>query len=315
MEKYSNWTEQKIGRHPYLPSALSKRSILGHVLVFPLALIRLPVFLVLTLLLAFLDAVLALVLPFAFLQRPVCRLVDGILGRFLLLICFGITSVGSTTVRLRRGVRGASKTLPNVPAGALILSNHVSALDLLILHTRFSPVFALPSGSGDADSTRYCAQSWSGALLSLRGDHVSSANSPAARPLAEIQRAAQQQGRPVVVLVEGATSNGQLVLGCSALDPQCLEGDAPAPAIVALVYGSAHSPTLGTRRFSAHLFWDLLGTFRHPVVVRQLHPDDFPQEMQGEQMLDALAGCARLRRGVQLPKDKLEFLAYWRKQH
>jgi Acyltransferase len=239
-----------------------------------------------------------------------------LLGRLLLVLCFGVPSVSSTMVRLRRGVRGASPTLPSTPDGALILCNHVSALDLFILHVRFSPVFALPSGSGsDPDDTRYCARTWLGALFSLRGDHVSSANSASAQPLAEIQRAAQKQGRPVVVFVEGATSNGSLVLGCSALDPQCLQGNAPAPAVVTLTYESPHSPTLGTRRFSAHLFWDLLATLRHPVTVRHLHPDDFPQEMQGEQMLDALAGCARLRRGKQLPNDKLTFLAYWRSHH
>ncbi|RLN72882.1 hypothetical protein BBJ28_00020681 [Nothophytophthora sp. Chile5] len=218
MEKYSRWADLTTGINPFVPQRRRFQSgwpvtclqVLGGSL---LALVRFPLVLVAGVALALVNVVVSVLSVVPFLGRLLKRLTDWLLCSLLLLLFGVFTSeeaantrrLGLTTAKNSGSKRGSTRVGP----GDVVVCNHTSFVEILYLARRFSPVFvfATEQGGDDGGLVHLC-----GLLEALYRSLALPVSDDRVKPSRKIADVVRRASGPVVVLPEGARSNGKAVL-------------------------------------------------------------------------------------------------------
>ncbi|KAJ1980687.1 Vacuolar protein sorting protein vps66 [Dimargaris verticillata] len=234
MEKFSQW-------RPFLPPAPVRsgrrvgqavlEGLLAYIIGPLIALVRLVALIPVIMMMGCVEMFCAL-LYFGAIQRLVHALLLRPLGR-LLFVLLGFYRLPHTTISLKRGRTShqLSDTTTHKPmqSGDLILANHVSYLDVLYLYCRYSPVFVQHdlTPRPDRDPKFYRVGFWHALIHCYTVGESRSAAHLSRMNLAQITKEARRtQSGPVVLFVEGTTSNGRALLSplgpfsiCQDFDP------------------------------------------------------------------------------------------------
>ncbi|KAJ3046311.1 hypothetical protein HDV00_000125 [Rhizophlyctis rosea] len=223
-------------------------------------------------------------------------------------------AVARSAVTLRKGVRKqpAPRAAGTVPSGDIIVSNHVSYVEILYLAYKYQPTFTHVT----ADGLVRPVSLWE-ALKSL-GDVGQLAATKDFVPVANLAKEARSKGwGPVVVFPEGTTSNGRgLLKFLPVFDTWTLEKSAPKIHLVGFRYDyDEFAPSVTVGNTLSHLFW-MLAQFGNHLEVKYL-PSDEVTLVSGEEsytsQLGALLGqVLRVRRTGLGAYDKVDFLEYYR---
>ncbi|KAJ1923455.1 Vacuolar protein sorting protein vps66 [Tieghemiomyces parasiticus] len=237
MEKYSNWRDAGTGIQPFLPPApikvdlrfgslvlaLIQSYILGPFLALVRSVLLLPVTL-LTLLLIGLKQLLVV----KFFQRAFHTTIVGPLVRLVLLL-LGFHFIHHEIVSLKKGRRDANTTasgkrtapVTSPQAGDLLLANHASYIDIFYLYAHYDPVFVQMDATvtdprrfrrisvGQALQT--CGECPMGFARGQKQGTKEDEGTLQTLPMLTRNARAHREG-PVVVFLEGTTSNGRALL-------------------------------------------------------------------------------------------------------
>ncbi|KAJ1973962.1 Vacuolar protein sorting protein vps66 [Dimargaris xerosporica] len=233
MEKYSQWRDPGTGIQPFLPPAPVRsgrrvgqavlESLLTYLLGPLIALVRLVALFPVIGLTGCVE-LLCILLYVGAIQRLVRALLLRPLGR-LLFILLGFYRLPHTITSLKRGraIRqplDTTSTHKPVVSGDLILANHVSYLDVLYLYYFYGPIFVRQDviSRPNGEPRFYRVEFWHALTRCYEAGELNSAAHLTRLNLAQITKEARRtRTGPVVLFVEGTTSNGRALL--SSLGP------------------------------------------------------------------------------------------------
>jgi len=324
MEKYRQFADGGTGVNPFVPLWSHHKSSLGikavkMVFLLPLAMLRLALFVVALVWLAFAEG-LCMFIPLGFIRYPVYRALTYF-GCCLALIALGLVPSGDSLADHRRlkilPPKSGGAQVFDAKRGTLVLVNQQGLTDVLYLSMKLSPTFVFPAGNG--------APVRHSLLSALRRASARRPPPQVLKPstLTDIAAAARSgwQG-PVVVFAEGACTNGSCVL---AWKPKTFEGmesfEKPVgTALASLQYSKtgAYTPhhTVGTA--FRHVFWMCFQPW-HAVRSVWLPAADAAAAVKGKPLQEQTAllrtVLTRMITGaveVEVTADKhLDFMAYW----
>ncbi|KAK1923936.1 hypothetical protein DB88DRAFT_488504 [Papiliotrema laurentii] len=335
MEKYSKWRDPATGIQPFLPPV--PPNSVSPIFVAILA----PFGLAHGILRAVLLAVLALLhvlLDFAaYIFYPIPPLYRAVQGVFTYLTCrlalcvLGYWWIERETVSPKRGLKGIAQIADRSPRqGDLILSNHTSYIDVLLLSALYNPTFLLPvfsalpavpttqpkygrsTGTGSANiSTAPLPQPpalgyvkvpfWE--MMARTGSLPPTAAVLPVGAYKTLKEARRKEPRPVVLFAEGTTGNGRAILrfGEGVLEEGDVGGDQNGQVWVKYLKYSTPTPFASTATcpFPSPLT-HLLSFIQTPtpfpsrsVTERTLHPSASPSSpsfLPGEILRDTPGG-------------------------
>ncbi|KAJ1958356.1 Vacuolar protein sorting protein vps66, partial [Linderina pennispora] len=330
--KFSKWRDAGTGIQPFVPAvpARSQQSGLMRLaqglksfVVGPaLAVVRLAV-LGATALLDALTASMGVLIVVPGLRRPATLFLRRVWAR-LALFALGFMRIEMRTVSLQRGRRNTQEA--HVSSGDIIVVNHASYVDILILAYLYDPVFV------ELDNATCYARRIS-LYQALRAPaQMTPALLPAneAEPLKAItEQARVRQTGPVVVFAENATSNGRALLQLLPVFGEMANLDEKAKIhVLALKYPfSAFSPAYSVGSQLMHVF-QLCCQMYNSVSVRVLAAGEAPRMADSALLCDAdeepvdldervqecLVGVSRLRMTKMTAMDKRDFLKFYNAQ-
>ncbi|RMX65036.1 hypothetical protein KXD40_006488 [Peronospora effusa] len=338
MEKYSRWADLSTGINPFVPQRRRFTSgwpitILQVTSGSLLALIRFPLVFVSTVVLGLLNIVVSMLAVIPFLGRLLKRSSEWLLCSLLLLL-FGVYTMEESANTRRLGLSTlkakSSKESSRVGRGDVVVCNYTSFLEILYLSKRFSPVFVIATGvkSNDESLVHVCglmeALYWSLAMP------VSAERVKPTRKLADVVRRASG---PVVVLPEGARSNGKAVLKFVPV-LQTLPVKTRVHLVAFRYEYKRFSPSHTIGGAWSHLFWTAFHLY-HTMRVTVLNAKDLkldeltPAKLssskssktqedsktlstdQVEKLRSLLAAILRTKTVDLGPEDLLSFTKYW----
>lgn len=298
MEKYRSTADPSTGIHPFLPPPRpfsTFRLILRPLILF----LRLPIFLIFLSAYLILTLIPTLLSPIPFLAHPLHRLLDYILLRPLL-FCFGVW-IYHYPVLQRPRVRtstSVSTSLTHPSRGDIIISNHASPLDLLYLTAAYSPQYLLLTSTGVTH-----VSIWS--LITRIGCAPSETNGT---PL-DLTTVVRKGKAPIVLLAEGATSNGKGVLSFPRIQSLLETTGRECPSKRVFALGIAYSNdkretfTVGSKMA---LFFRLL---TEPICAIKARVTAIPPDTENVQLVVAsMAGVPPLRISADLGR---QFVKHW----
>ncbi|KAL3658053.1 hypothetical protein V7S43_016897 [Phytophthora oleae] len=217
MEKYSRWADLTTGINPFVPQRRRFTSgwpvtILQVVSGSALALVRFPLVLVSAIALILVNLVVSILSVIPFLGRLLKRITEWLLCSLILLL-FGVftSEEGANTRRLGLATAKAksSKGSTRVGPGDVVVCNYTSFLEILYLAKCFSPVFifATQGKTDDGGLVHVC-----GLMEALYRSLAMPVSAERVKPTRKIADVVRRASGPVVVLPEGARSNGKAVL-------------------------------------------------------------------------------------------------------
>lgn len=326
MEKYRPFADPGTGTNPFVPPwSQHKPSIPGRLLkvlvCFPLALVRLALFVVALVWLAIVQGLCGLI-PIGVVRYPIYRIFSHV-GCVLALLALGIVPLGEKLADHRRlkiaPPKSNSASTFDAKRGTLVFANQQGITDILYLCMKLCPgSFLFPSSDGTLVET-----SLLGALSRAGARRLPL---PSAKPvtLAEVsERARSGFSGPVVVFPEGARTNGSCIL---AWKDRTFEGvksfDKPVgTALVALEYSKtgAYTPqhTVGTA--FRHAFWLCMQPW-NTLRATWLSAGEVAVAVKGKESITEQAALirsvhARMLTGaveVEVSAGKFpEFMAFW----
>lgn len=298
MEKYRSTADPSTGIHPFLPSS---RPISPFRLILrPFFLcLRLPIFLILLPAYLILTLIPTLLSPIPFLAYPLHRFLDYILLRPLLL-CFGVW-IYHYPILQRPRVRTSTSTSTSSThpsRGDIIISNHASPLDLLYLTAAYSPQYLLLTPTGVVSLSMYN-------LLT----RIGCAPPEITKMSSDLTTVVRKAKAPVILLAEGATSNGKGVLSFPQIQSLLEKNGRECPSTRVFGLGISYSNdkretfTLGSK---ITLFFRLL---TEPACTIKARVTAIPVDAENVQMVVAsLAGVPPLRVSADLGR---QFVKHW----
>ena len=214
MEKFKRFTDHGTGVNPFVPprakrGKASAAAVWGGRLLGSLAaLVRVPLAALLLLVVVGAHALLGLLPLPRSLKRVMLRPVDMLLLRLvLLLLGFWRLPIGrgelKRTLRRPGAAGGERDRTGSASHGDVLVCNHSSYLDVLILQCLFSPDYVLVH----ADEPRAALAAFPAALVAAASPTPAGARPLAAFPLA-LDEALDAAAGPAVLFVEGTSTNG-----------------------------------------------------------------------------------------------------------
>eukprot|EP01104_Vermistella_antarctica_P016373 TRINITY_DN5559_c0_g1_i1.p1 TRINITY_DN5559_c0_g1~~TRINITY_DN5559_c0_g1_i1.p1 ORF type:complete len:360 (+),score=90.10 TRINITY_DN5559_c0_g1_i1:99-1082(+) len=317
MEKFSTWTDKRLGINPFLPVKVkSENAVLKFVVGPLLALPRILLFSLSFLLLLIFDFISSLVFV-SFLRRPLRRLLLSPLSR-LSLFFLGFWSIRSLTVKTKQ----PPKSSTSISRGDVLFANHVSYVELLYLHFRFTPTFTrVPNevNTSDGDKADLGVVSHV-SLLTCFLDVVRQRRIQNGKDFVSLTALSKSAEGPVVVFPEAVTSNGRTVLSPSpALHDKAFEGVGKAHSIAFKLDNGTFSPTYTVGGFFVHLF-RLCSQLSNKMEVRysyniDIHSDcstsDGDPKTSCDLVMASLAKALRVPQSKFSATDRLDFDVYW----
>eukprot|EP00929_Paragymnodinium_shiwhaense_P101935 TRINITY_DN65130_c0_g1_i1.p1 TRINITY_DN65130_c0_g1~~TRINITY_DN65130_c0_g1_i1.p1 ORF type:complete len:347 (+),score=47.33 TRINITY_DN65130_c0_g1_i1:83-1123(+) len=324
MEKFRQFADSGTGVNPFLPPWSNyKPSILMRlvkVLFFPIALVRLSLFIVAVLYLALVQG-LCMLIPVAALRRPVQYSLTYF-GCHFSLISLGVFTASealSDNRRLKLPVpQDSGRGRPfSAKSGALVFVNHQSLTDVLYLGMKLCPVFVFAASDGTPVQL-----SLIGAILRAGARRPVAPLEGKADTLQAISQRARDAWQPVVVFAEGARTNGGCVL---AWRPSTFAGTesliAPVGCCLAsLAYSKtgAYTPHHVVGTTFRHMFWMCLQPF-HTLSTVWLPQAEVEKAIKGKPQVEQIGLVRTLlvrmipeAVEVDVPASKhVEFMAYW----
>ncbi|KAL7681863.1 putative phospholipid/glycerol acyltransferase [Plasmopara halstedii] len=338
MEKYTRWADLTTGINPFVPQRRRFQSnwtitVLQIASGFIIALARCPMILIVFFALALVNLVVSILAVIPFLGRLLKRISEWLLCS-LLLILFGVFASEESANTRRLGLVTAksrsSSGSTRVAPGDVLVCNHTSFLEILYLSKRFSPVFVFATNNEHDSGGLVHVCGLLEALYRSLAMPVSDERVKATRKIADVVRRASG---PVVVLPEGARSNGKAVLRFVPLLQNL-----PVKVrlhLVAFRYEFKHfSPCQTVGGAWSHLFWTAFHVYHSMRVIvlsaKDLNLDDVTQmklssskssKKQDSQTLSTdqveklrllLAAMLRTKTVDMGPEDLVTFNNYWK---
>ncbi|RKP33660.1 hypothetical protein BJ085DRAFT_32571 [Dimargaris cristalligena] len=339
MEKYSNWRDPGTGIQPFLPPAPVKidRHI-GQIVVAcvrdylfgPLIALARIVLLIPVLVLLVSTRYISYLFVFHALKRLYQDWVTGGLIR-LTLFLLGFHFIPFNVVSLKKGrqdptASGSGQRQPDsIQSGDIIVANHTSYVDIIYLYGRFNPVFVQMKPLDTTTTTtsrdptqvehRFRRVSVYEALRGCGG--CPAAASSSGTSLAALTREARaRRSGPVVVFIEGTTSNGRALL--KPMDVFRVQADVDRESrihLLLLKYTTSYpSPVFPVGNKLAHCF-KMCCQAETPKLADQDLPSQpksaLPVDNLNSQLTQLLANLGRLRATKQGYQEKQKFLAYY----
>ncbi|RLN54764.1 hypothetical protein BBJ29_007778 [Phytophthora kernoviae] len=314
MEKYSRWSDLSTGINPFVPQRRRFTSgwpvtCLQMVSGSLLAVVRIPLVLVATLVLALVNVIVSILAIIPFLGRLIKRLTDWLLCTLLLLLLGVFASeeaANSRRLGLVTAKGGHSTGSSRVGPGDVVVCNYTSFVEILYLARCFSPVFVFATEGKTDNGGLVHVCGLPEALYRSLSMPVSAERVKPTRKIADVVRRASG---PIVILPEGARSNGKAVLRFIPL----LE-NLPVKTRVHLVafrYEFKHfSPS-----HSAGSGWDLNLKELIPATMLRGKKQESSKTLttvQVEKLRSLLAAMLRTKVVDLGPKDFVSFNAYWK---
>ncbi|CAI5743741.1 unnamed protein product [Peronospora destructor] len=277
MEKYSRWADLSTGINPFVPQRrhFTSRWTMTIFRVTSgsiLALTRFPLVFVCTVLLGLLNLAVSILAVIPFLGRLLKRSTEWLLCS-LLLFLFGVFALEETANTRRLGLTTfnakSSKESSRVGRGDVVVCNHTSFLEILYLSKRFSPVFVIATEGKTNDESLVHVCGLMEALYRSLAMPVSAERVKPTRKLADVVRRASG---PVVVLPEGARSNGKAVLKFVPV-LQNLPVKTRMHLVAFRYEYRRFSPSLTVGGAWSHLFWTAFHLY-HTMRVTVLNAKD-----------------------------------------
>ncbi|KAJ1657988.1 Lysophosphatidic acid:oleoyl-CoA acyltransferase 1 [Dispira simplex] len=264
-------------------------------------------------------------------RRMVRQILVGLLLRIILFL-LGYHFIHHETVTLKKGRVTSSDGTDTVRYGDLILANHVSYIDVLYLYAKYDPVFVRQDPTIDQPE-RFSIISFREAFWGCTACPMNIAKDTSTALSALTQEARRTASGPVVLFIEGTTSNGRALL--HPLETFRTREDAdPAARLHLLLF--KYSLTYPSPVFPVgNLPWHLLRQccqFANPLQVKQLNQHETPKMVEigaalrgkapsgsGEtdmntQIAQLLANMGRLRITKLGIREKSTFLEYYKQQ-
>ncbi|KAJ1953821.1 Vacuolar protein sorting protein vps66 [Dispira parvispora] len=306
MEKYSRWRDAGTGIQPFLPPApvkIQKRA--GRV---------------------------ALDFCRSYLFGPLLGATRVLLlGPMVLMALVGET-LCSLTVTLKKGRATSPAGTDTIRHGDLILANHVSYIDVLYLYTKYNPMFVRQDPTAtqpDRFSAIPFREAFWGCTTCPRNDAKGTSTT-----LSALTRDARRKGSgPIVLFIEGTTSNGRALLHPLETFRTGEDVD-PETRLHLLLF--KYSLTYPSPAFPiGNLPWHVLRQccqFDNPLQVKQLNQHETPKMAEIEaalrgkapsgsgetdmntQIAQLLANMGRLRITKLGFREKATFLEYYKQQ-
>ncbi|KAE9338237.1 hypothetical protein PR003_g11611 [Phytophthora rubi] len=338
MEKYSRWSDLTTGINPFVPQRRRFTSgwpvtILQVVSGSLLALARFPLVLVAAVALVLVNVVVSILAVIPFLGRLLKRMTEWLLCSLLLLL-FGVFSSEEAANTRRLGLATAkaksSTGSSRVGPGDVVVCNYTSFLEVLYVAKRFSPVFVF-AAEGKSDNgglVHVC-----GLVEALYRSLALPVSAERVKPTRKIADVVKRASGPVVVLPEGARSNGKAVLRFIPV-LQNLPTRTRVHLVAFRYEFKRFSPSHTAGGAWSHLFWTafhLYHTMRVTVLnAKDLNLDDLTptklpssksSKKQGDsktlstdqvEKLRALLAAMLRTKAVDLgPEDFVSFNNYW----
>uniref|UniRef100_M4BVL6 Phospholipid/glycerol acyltransferase domain-containing protein n=1 Tax=Hyaloperonospora arabidopsidis (strain Emoy2) TaxID=559515 RepID=M4BVL6_HYAAE len=277
MEKYSRWADLTTGINPFVPQRRRFASgwpvtILQVTCGSLLALVRLPLVLVVTVALVVVNIVVSILTVIPFVGRLLKRLIEYLLCSLLLLLFGVFTSEEAANMRrlgLVTGKTKSSKSSSRVGRGDVVVCNSTSFLEVLYLAKRFSPVFvyAIDEKSDTGNLVHVC-----GLLEALYRSLTMPVTAERVKPTRKIADVVRRASGPIVLLPEGARSNGKAVLRFTSL-LQNLSVRARVHLMAFRYEFKRFSPSHTAGGAWPHLFWTAFHLY-HTMRVTLLNARD-----------------------------------------
>ncbi|KAL4162888.1 hypothetical protein PRNP1_003420 [Phytophthora ramorum] len=339
MEKYSRWSDLTTGVNPFVPQRRRFTSgwpvtCLQVVSGSLLALVRFPLALVCTVALVLVNVVVSILAVIPFFGRLLKRVTEWLLCSLVLLLFGAFASEEAANTR-RLGLATAkasrSKGSTRVGPGDVVVCNYTSFLEVLYLAKRFSPVFvfATEGKSDDGGLVHVC-----GLLEALYRSLAMPVSAERVKPTRKITDVVRRAAGPVVVLPEGARSNGKAVLRFIPV-LQNLPVSTRLHLVAFRYEFKRFSPSHTAGGAWSHLFWTafhLYHTMRVTVLnakdlnLNDLTPTKLPSSKsskkqedsktlstaQVEKLRSLLAAMLRTKAVDLGPEDFVSFNTYWK---
>lgn len=321
MEKFNFWTDPYTQIHPFLPPNLRKNETtitwllnLGFMILFsPVAILRL-------ILIGFFFSLLWIVEKVRdSLPRPLLRLFHIILCRSILFI-LGFWDIES---RYPQTKKKAQSIVPStqVKNGDLIISNHVSYIDLLFLLYEYSPVFIYAPNYWVEDQCPKESNVQRLSFFSALSDVIKQpkrSKTECKETLEAVRNYVKKNNLgPLVFFPEGTTTNGEVLLGCSSLIKplsKC-QIDLKDVHILSFIYPNK-SPIYTVGSFFLHIF-KLCFYVSNQLRVQYIFEEDIVSVQESDdqtvedKLLGLLASSSKIRKGKIMANKKHEFNEYW----
>ncbi|EGG13537.1 hypothetical protein DFA_11298 [Cavenderia fasciculata] len=314
MEKFSNWRDGPTGIHPLLPPKIQSTniivSIVSNIIGFALFIIRLPFIVVFTLLLVGSDSLFKKV-QLGFASRFLNRFFSIVFGR-IVLIALGFNKMDEYTETLSKN-RQLSGSLSDVKLNDVILANHTSYVDIIYLAYRYSPTFAVPPNDSVSNTPGYVVPMtlWEALTNAISYQVIPSSK---AVSLVGLSKTLKWNG-PIVVFVEGATSNGS---GLLETNNNLLDGWILASGvhIVGIHYPNLYPIYTSVGSFTLHLI-RLASRLSNTIEAMYLSRTNFTAFDKNDtaswynSLMNCLADLVHARRTQINSHNKLSFVGYW----
>jgi hypothetical protein len=222
MEKYSRWRDPSSGLHPFLPTQsripIEDVNIIWKIKIYILgplfAILKIPFIIILFLWIIFVS-IFSFLIPFSKFRRFFLIFTRSIWCRVLLFL-LGFYWIPTRLMKIQQKTRGLKETSfgSNIKPGDIIISNHLSFIEILYLSFRFSPIFsAVPNIWKDSPPEGIAKKrNFLEALLDSITDPI--VTEKECIPIRELIKLAEKQNCPLVIFPEGTTSNGKTLLAC-----------------------------------------------------------------------------------------------------
>eukprot|EP00002_Diphylleia_rotans_P032809 TRINITY_DN691_c0_g1_i1.p1 TRINITY_DN691_c0_g1~~TRINITY_DN691_c0_g1_i1.p1 ORF type:complete len:346 (-),score=68.42 TRINITY_DN691_c0_g1_i1:239-1276(-) len=330
MEKYSRWRDKGTGVHPFLHEKPLAKPIPFHVkmgrlvtaglIQCPLFVIRLILLLVVSFWFSIMHLIIAVLSIFPPLRRGFQKYVS-FLGSRMFLLLMGFWWIEHQPASRVRSASADQLIVPKVQSGDLVISNHISFLEIIYLNFRFAPTFAIPKIDSDttAPSNQVIPMSFLEALR--RASHPAKALSQPPMPLSDLLKDAKAKRLgPVVLFPEATTSNGKAVLSFQTIDPNSIPSETRVILMAFKFDYQDFSPAFVVGSFWSH-FFKILFQLSNRLQVKTLVEHETPEVSSlhtAEEWTEAVSNAIANMHGIRRVKlgylDKQEFLAYWQSQ-
>lgn len=317
-EKFESWSDDSTGIHPFLPPepkllyGESKPSIVSQILGVPIALIRIPFLLISLSSLFLLDYLFGLIPVIGNLLNRVNHILLGGLSLFLL----GFYNNKITYCTSKKGNRPPKGLSPGdeIKKGHLIICNHTSYVDILLLTRWFSPQFTTIPSKGNGILPVSLFNAFKNAITN---DYPTGDGMP-------IDDFIKRYGKskPIVVFPEGTTTNGRVLIGNQPIFGNRIGLDQNSIHVLGLNYEwTSVSPSYTVERFVLHVF-KLCSQISNNAKATLILSADIPKEpidfpnTWSDDLLNILAKNAlKIERGKILRDQKITFLQKYSKRH
>lgn len=223
MEKYRKWTDGATGINPFVPYQKPRAvtSILFKLFQIIRLLLFTPIILTLKFSLLFIFSLFLLPINNIFGSiRPLLRYFNFIFGRSILYV-LGFWNIKTTYLQhnnLREielsNAQKIGKFWSDCQSGDLILSNHISYVDVLYFASRYSPRFAIVEFNNKTEKYSIKCLTWlQYLLLCISQQDAQPLPQKEYTSLSQIVREAKAKSwGPIILFYEGTTTNGRGIL-------------------------------------------------------------------------------------------------------